>query len=155
MFPVVEQHRGAVVKLMGDAIMAAFVHERDALAAALSMLRAYDALGLQNPDAQQSGLKVGVHVGPCYAVTANGVFDYFGQNVNLAARLQGEAAAAQLVVAQELADQAYESGWLDDARVIERFVAQLKGIGEPVRAARIVLARLGTTLQRGAAEPRA
>ena len=34
-------------------------------------------------------LKVGIHEGPCLAVTLNERQDYFGQTVNIAARVQG------------------------------------------------------------------
>jgi class 3 adenylate cyclase len=38
-------------------------------------------------------LKIGIHVGPCLAVTLNDRQDYFGQTVNIAARVQGLAAS--------------------------------------------------------------
>jgi class 3 adenylate cyclase len=43
-------------------------------------------------------LKVGVHTGPCIAVTQNGVLDYFGSTVNLASRLVGLSIGEDLVV---------------------------------------------------------
>ncbi len=36
-------------------------------------------------------LKIGIHEGPCLAVTLNDRQDYFGQTVNMAARVQGLA----------------------------------------------------------------
>ena len=36
-------------------------------------------------------LKIGIHEGPCLAVTLNERQDYFGQTVNIAARVQGLA----------------------------------------------------------------
>ena len=36
-------------------------------------------------------LKIGIHEGPCLAVTLNDRQDYFGQTVNIAARVQGLA----------------------------------------------------------------
>ena len=42
-------------------------------------------------------------------VTANGVLDYFGQTVNIAARLQGEAHSGELVVEESLADRAHRA----------------------------------------------
>jgi class 3 adenylate cyclase len=36
-------------------------------------------------------LKIGLHEGPCLAVTLNERLDYFGQTVNIAARVQGLA----------------------------------------------------------------
>ena len=36
-------------------------------------------------------VKIGIHEGPCLAVTLNDRLDYFGQTVNVAARVQGLA----------------------------------------------------------------
>src|SRR3546814_2334232 len=36
-------------------------------------------------------IKLGLHRGPCIAVTLNDRLDYFGSTVNLAARLQGQS----------------------------------------------------------------
>ena len=40
-------------------------------------------------------LKLGLHAGPCIAVTAGDVLDYFGATVNIAARLENQSAAAR------------------------------------------------------------
>ena len=39
-------------------------------------------------------IKLGLHKGPCIAVTLNERLDYFGGTVNMAARLQGRSRAA-------------------------------------------------------------
>ena len=41
-------------------------------------------------------LKIGVHEGPCIAVTLNERQDYFGQTVNIASRVQGLATAQSI-----------------------------------------------------------
>jgi class 3 adenylate cyclase len=41
-------------------------------------------------------LKIGVHEGPCIAVTFNDRQDYFGQTVNIASRVQGLASSQEL-----------------------------------------------------------
>ena len=87
---VVAAEAGAVVKTIGDAVMATFPTPERALAAALRMRESMRSLN------QQSGredllLKIGMHEGPCLAVTLNDRLDYFGQTVNIAARVQGLA----------------------------------------------------------------
>ena len=72
-------------------------------------------------------------------MTANGILDYFGQTVNIAARLQGEAKSGELVVVEELADRAIAPKALPERFVVERYDAKLKGVDEPVRVARIRL----------------
>ncbi|MFT2598383.1 adenylate/guanylate cyclase domain-containing protein, partial [Escherichia coli] len=48
-------------------------------------------------------IKMGLHVGPCIAVTMNGRLDYFGSAVNLAARLQGQSGGGDVVISEALA----------------------------------------------------
>jgi class 3 adenylate cyclase len=81
---------GAVVKSMGDAIMAVFSRPVGAVRA---MLAAQASLA-----GQPLALKVGIHSGPCLAVSQNGVLDYFGSTVNLASRLVSLSAGGELVV---------------------------------------------------------
>ncbi len=81
---------GAVVKAMGDAIMAVFTRPVSAVRA---MQAARQALG-ERPLA----LKAGIHYGSCIAVSQNGVLDYFGSTVNLAARLVSLSSGTDVVV---------------------------------------------------------
>lgn len=130
---------GVVVKTIGDAVMAAFPDEASALRAAVSAQAAWPAFLAAHPEGAGVMLKVGVHAGPAYVVTANGVLDYFGQTVNLAARLQGAAGEGEIVVTEDLARRAETEGILGPARVTERFRATLKGLDRPVEAARLAL----------------
>src|SRR6202008_1776236 len=87
---IVAAEAGAVVKTIGDAVMATFPTPDRAVAAALHMR---DAMGRLN-DAHASEdlvLKIGIHEGPCLAVTLNDRQDYFGQTVNIASRVQNLA----------------------------------------------------------------
>ena len=87
---VVAAEAGAVVKTIGDAVMATFLTPDRGLAAALRMREAMHILnaGRKREDLL---LKIGIHEGPCLAVTLNDRLDYFGQTVNIAARVQGLA----------------------------------------------------------------
>jgi class 3 adenylate cyclase len=75
------------VKTIGDAVMATFPTPERGLAAALRMREAMRDAG----DARAGDLtvKIGLHEGPCLAVMLNDRLDYFGQTVNIAARVQG------------------------------------------------------------------
>lgn len=128
---------GALVKTIGDAVMAAFVREEDAVRAAAAMHQEFGAFRKREPDAHGVSLKIGVFAGSCYVVTANGVLDYFGQTVNVAARLQGAAHGGELVLPDALAETAFSLGWLDAKLPRERFNAELKGLSEPLTAARV------------------
>ena len=49
-------------------------------------------------------LKIGIHEGPCLAVTLNDSQDYFGQTVNMAARVQGLASSRAIFVTKPVVD---------------------------------------------------
>lgn len=138
---IIAEHRGTIVKTIGDAVMAAFIEERDALNASFAMHRAFPAFRAGNSDAARTFLKIGVYAGACYVVTANGVLDYFGQTVNIAARLQGASGPGEVVLDGQFADDAERAGWLSNFSIGERFEARLKGLPNPVRVARIVADR--------------
>jgi len=96
---VVRKRGGAVVKTIGDAVMATFDSPDDGLAAALDMRRAMDTLNARR-DHHDLQVKIGLHEGPCLAVTSNDRLDYFGQTVNIAARVQGLAEARTIYVTE-------------------------------------------------------
>ena len=87
---IVAAEAGAVVKAIGDAVMATFPTPDRAVAAALRMREAMHAL---NDDRSRENLllKIGIHEGPCLAVVLNDRQDYFGTTVNIAARVQALA----------------------------------------------------------------
>jgi class 3 adenylate cyclase len=87
---IVASEAGAVVKTIGDAVMATFPTPDRAVAAALRMREAMRQLndGRSRDDLL---LKIGIHEGPCLAVVLNDRQDYFGTTVNIAARVQGLA----------------------------------------------------------------
>lgn len=99
---IVDQHDGAIVKTIGDAVMATFPDAVSALEAALKLDGAVADLDCI---AAPLRLRVGLHAGPCIAMNANDRIDYFGTSVNLAARMQALAGAGEVVLTQELAQR--------------------------------------------------
>lgn len=92
---VVAMNAGAVVKTIGDAVMATFPTPDRALSAALRMREAMRELNDRRGH-EDLLLKIGIHEGPCLAVTLNDRLDYFGQTVNIAARVQGLATSSSI-----------------------------------------------------------
>ncbi|MBV8093504.1 MAG: adenylate/guanylate cyclase domain-containing protein, partial [Acetobacteraceae bacterium] len=92
---IVAEESGAVVKTIGDAVMATFPTPGRAVAAALRMRDSVVALRASNGACLT--LKIGIHEGPCLAVTLNDRLDYFGPTVNIAARVQAQAASRAIV----------------------------------------------------------
>ncbi len=119
---------GAIVKTMGDAIMATFSRPEDGLRAALAM---QDEIGALNRELKEKGfelgLKVGLHEGATLAVNAEDRLDYFGQTVNIAARVQGLAQAGEIWFTEGMLPAAEKvSGPLP---LEERCQVKLKGVG--------------------------
>lgn len=104
LFRVVDEHNGAVVKTIGDAIMAAFTVPADALQAAIAMHRQLKALNQQLalPPEDELILKIGIDVGSCISVTLNERIDYFGTTVNTAARVQATSKGNDIAVTNAL-----------------------------------------------------
>ncbi|HKS89804.1 MAG TPA: adenylate/guanylate cyclase domain-containing protein, partial [Stellaceae bacterium] len=89
---IVAAEAGAVVKTIGDAVMATFPAPDRAVAAALRMREAMRTFNAEHGH-EDLLLKIGIHEGPCLAVVLNDRQDYFGQTVNIAARVQALAAS--------------------------------------------------------------
>jgi class 3 adenylate cyclase len=87
---IVAAESGAVVKTIGDAVMATFPTPDRAMAAALKMREALKDLK------DELLLKIGIHEGPCLAVSLNDRQDYFGRTVNIASRVQGLATSRSI-----------------------------------------------------------
>ncbi len=100
---IVAAEAGAVVKTIGDAVMATFPTPDRAIAAALRMRDAMRALN-DKSGREDLLLKIGVHAGPCIAVSMNDRQDYFGQTVNIASRVQNLANAQAIFVTGAVVD---------------------------------------------------
>jgi class 3 adenylate cyclase len=100
---IVAAEAGAVVKTMGDAVMATFPTPDRALAAALRMR---EEMARINAERQNEDLlvKIGIHEGPCLAVMMNNIQDYFGQTVNVAARVQGLASSRAIFATKRVVE---------------------------------------------------
>jgi class 3 adenylate cyclase len=109
---IIAAQSGAVVKTIGDAVMATFPTPDRALAAALRIREAMQALNQQN-QSEDLLLKIGIHEGPCLAVTLNDRQDYFGQTVNIASRVQGLAVSRSILATGSVVDHPQASELLE------------------------------------------
>jgi class 3 adenylate cyclase len=103
LYDVVAAESGAVVKTIGDAVMATFQTPDRALAAALRMREEMARINAERNN-EDLLLKIGIHEGPCLAVRLNDSQDYFGQTVNMAARVQGLASSRAIFVTQPVVE---------------------------------------------------
>ena len=120
----VAEHRGQVVKSMGDGFMVAFPSARDGVRCAIALQRAFAS---HNDGADQPiDVRIGLHTGE--AVQEQG--DFFGKHVNLAARIGSSAGGGEILVSSLLAQLVQPSG---EFTLDERPAMSLKGLdGEHV-----------------------
>ncbi len=122
---VIAEEDGALVKTIGDAVMAVF---RQPAAALRAMLHAQQRLARDS--VQPLNLKAGLHTGPCIAVTLNERLDYFGSTVNMAARLEGQSTGEDIVISNAVYSDPAVREFLSDEHnglVASRFEISLKG----------------------------
>ena len=100
---IIAEESGAVVKTIGDAVMATFATPDRAVAAALRMRDAMRTLN-DRRKSEDLLLKIGIHEGPCLAVTLNDRQDYFGQTVNIASRVQALAVTRSILATGAVVD---------------------------------------------------
>jgi class 3 adenylate cyclase len=100
---IVASEAGAVVKTIGDAVMATFPTPDRAMAAALRIRQAMRAFNAEHGE-KDLLLKIGIHEGPCLAVVLNERQDYFGQTVNIASRVQGLAESQAIYTTRSVVD---------------------------------------------------
>ena len=113
---IVAAEAGAVVKTIGDAVMATFPAPDRAVAAALRMREAMRDLNAAR-GREDLLLKIGIHEGPCIAVSMNERQDYFGQTVNIASRVQGLATSQSIFATNAVVSDARAAEVLDQANV--------------------------------------
>jgi class 3 adenylate cyclase len=108
---IVASETGAIVKTIGDAVMATFPSPDRAVAAALRMREAMDRLNTER-GGEDLLLKIGIHEGPCLAVVLNERQDFFGQTVNIAARVQGLATSQAICATGQVVEHPQTSSLL-------------------------------------------
>jgi class 3 adenylate cyclase len=139
-FAIVAKNRGAVVKTIGDAVMATFVNPVDALRASQQIHQAFHPQRTDTP----IRLRISLNTGPCIAVRLNANADFFGGTVNIAAKLQAMAEGYQIAMSDatyrsagvaefcgeqgaKLEDLAYESKALKEVVKVKRWTLFAEG----------------------------
>ncbi|MCW5806353.1 MAG: adenylate/guanylate cyclase domain-containing protein [Deltaproteobacteria bacterium] len=96
-FAIVAEFRGAVVKTIGDAVMATFIDPVDSLRASKKIHEAFHPRREDTP----IRLRISLNTGPCIAVRLNANADFFGGTVNVAAKLQALAESYQIAMSDD------------------------------------------------------
>ena len=135
--PALAEHRGRLVKLIGDGVLAEFGSVVDAVACAID---------IQQRNADGLPLRIGVNLGD---VVAEGD-DIYGDGVNVASRLEGIAEIGGVVVSGTAWDQLHGKLGLSFESLGEQ---RLKNIARPVRAYRLAGLATVTPVRRAPRRP--
>ena len=104
-------HSGAVVKTIGDEVMAAFADPVDAVSASIDIAREVEEINRSLSD--RLSLKMGIHGGHCLLVSLNNQLDYFGQTVNIAYRVLRLARGGELCLTNDIFENPRVADLLD------------------------------------------
>jgi class 3 adenylate cyclase len=129
------RHGGAIVKTIGDAVMAAYPDASLAMRAALEMRGAIERFSEDQPE-RSVLLKIGIHHGAAIAVTLNDELDYFGQTVNIASRVQEMADAAEIWITEAVWSYPGVQALLEPYPTESR-TAEFHGIEQPIIVVRV------------------
>ncbi len=128
--PVLARHGGRLVKLTGDGVLAEFGSAVDALSAAIEFQQAMAEANRNVPASDAIVFRIGMHLGD---LIVDGD-DLYGDGVNVAARLEGEAPAGGIVISYSVHDAV--AGRLK-ATFDDLGPLVLKNIDRPIQAQRV------------------
>ncbi len=132
-FAIVTKNRGAVVKTIGDAVMATFTNPVDAVRASQQIHKTFHPKREDTP----IRLRISLNTGPCIAVRLNANADFFGGTVNIAAKLQALAEGHQIA----MSEATYKSTGVADFiasenAALEELIYESKALKEKVNVRR-------------------
>ena len=131
LFHQVEVNDGVVVKTIGDSVMASFKRPVDGVAAAIAIQEAFAEYNRRENLRNEILVKIGLHAGSTIMVNLNNRLDYFGQAVNMAARIQGTAGGGDIVISAEIRhDPASIARMKGHVTGLSKRLERLKGISE-------------------------
>ncbi len=129
-FESIEKCDGKVIKTIGDAVMASFISNEQAIAAATAAVASFRKYNLTRKQAEWIQVKIGIHRGTALLVNLNNAIDYFGSTVNKAARIQNLSKSDEVSFSEEVyRDQAFLSALkATGVSELQKRVEDLKGI---------------------------
>ena len=133
--PLITEHHGRIVKLMGDGMLVEFASVVDAVTCALAWQNGLAQREAVTEHDHRLKFRIGINVGD---VIVDGD-DIYGDGVNIAARLEGLAEPGGTLIS----DDAYRQvrGKID-AEFVELGERKLKNVAEPIRVYRTARATL-------------
>ena len=129
--PLIDKHRGRLVKLMGDGALVEFGSAVSAVQCAVQLQEATEAANASLPEDRRLMLRIGLDLGDVVVVDG----DLYGDGVNVAARLEALAEPGAIILSQAVLDQVRSKVPFEFEDLGEQ---RLKNVPEPVRVHRAV-----------------
>lgn len=94
---IIDKYEGIIIKTIGDAVMATFKTVQNATEAAREII-----VEIEKDQICNLKLRYSLHTGPVVAVNHNTGIDYFGNTVNMSAKLQAISNANELSISEKV-----------------------------------------------------
>ncbi len=135
LFQAIADNGGLVIKTIGDAVMGSFLRPVQAVAAAVQVHNEFKKRQWSQIGYLQ--IKMGIHTGHAIVVNLNDSVDYFGNTVNLAARVQASVRNHDIRFTRRVLDDHEVVNFLKDRKaVLHKKFEMFKGINDPVEVYR-------------------
>jgi class 3 adenylate cyclase len=135
--PLVAEHRGRIVKLMGDGALVEFPSAVDAVECAVAIQKGVSEREAIKPEDRRIQFRIGINIGDI--ILEEG--DIYGDGVNIAARLEALAEPGGICVARNVYNQVKAKLDLAFETMGEH---RVKNITEPVETFRVALDGVAT-----------
>lgn len=132
-FELVRHHKGQVVKTLGDSVMAAFPWTADAIRCAIAMQDWFES------EKSELKIRISMNSGNCLAITLTNGIDYFGDTVNLAAKLQSEAGSGEIILAESMGTLPFNEIIKDRSLAVEKLNIKASWSKEPRSCYKLIL----------------
>lgn len=128
--PIVAEHSGRIVKLTGDGFLAEFASATNAVLAAYAIQKNIEPRVKDVPENRRMLFRIGVNLGDIFWDDE----DIYGDDVNIAARLEGIADPGSVLISKAVFDKVKRT-----ARLTFEYQGEqsLKNISEPVQSYRV------------------
>ena len=142
--PLLTEHHGRIVKLMGDGVLVEFGSAVIAVQCAVDLQRRMDEANAGLAEDRRILLRIGINLGD--VIVEGG--DLYGEGVNIAARLQAMAVPGGICLSQTMVNHVSNKVEVQFEDLGER---KLKNLDRPVRVYRVV--GMASELERPSAIP--
>jgi adenylate cyclase len=99
--PLVQKHRGRIVKLMGDGVLVEFASAVNAVGCAVELQRAMEVANADLPQHHRVAFRIAINLGDVMVEE----HDLYGEGVNVASRLEALADPGSVIVSQTVYGQ--------------------------------------------------